>query len=47
VEVLNDAAVHMAGRTICALADGAAAPILSLLKHFPELVQERLMEKAE
>jgi len=47
VEVLNDAAVHMAGRTICALADGAAAPILSLLKHFPELVEERLMENAE
>jgi len=46
VEVLNDAAVHMAGRTICALADGAATPILSLLKHFPELVQERLMENA-
>jgi len=46
VEVLNDAAVHMAGRTICALADGASAPILSLLKHFPELVQERLMENA-
>jgi len=47
VEVLNDAAVHMAGRTICALADGASAPILSLLKHFPELVEERLMENAE
>jgi len=46
VEVLNDAAVHMAGRTICALADGASAPVLSLLKHFPELVQERLMENA-
>ena len=45
LQVLNDAAVHMAGRTICALADGAAAPILSLLKHFPEEVRERLMEK--
>ncbi|MDQ6974271.1 MAG: NADH-quinone oxidoreductase subunit NuoF [Mariprofundaceae bacterium] len=44
--VLHDAATHMAGRTICALADGAAAPILSLLKHFPDEVRERLMEKA-
>jgi len=43
--VLNDAATHMAGRTICALADGAAAPILSLLKHFPDEVRARLMEK--
>jgi len=47
LQILNDAAVHMAGRTICALADGASAPILSLLKHFPEVVQERLMETAE
>jgi len=46
LSVLNDAAKHMAGRTICALADGAAAPILSLLKHFPDEVRARLMEKA-
>jgi len=46
LNVLNDAATHMAGRTICALADGAAAPILSLLKHFPDEVRARLMEKA-
>ncbi|MDQ6952017.1 MAG: NADH-quinone oxidoreductase subunit NuoF [Mariprofundaceae bacterium] len=44
--VLYDVATHMAGRTICALADGAAAPILSLLKHFPDEVRARLMEKA-
>jgi len=44
--VLHDAATYMAGRTICALADGAAAPILSLLKHFPDEVRARLMEKA-
>jgi NADH-quinone oxidoreductase subunit F len=36
----------MAGRTICALADGAAAPILSMLKYFPEEVRARLVEKA-
>ena len=46
LRVLNDAAEHMAGRTICALADGAAAPILSLLKHFPDEVRARLMGKA-
>lgn len=46
LQVLNDAAEHMAGRTICALADGAAAPILSLLKYFPDEVRARLMEKA-
>jgi len=44
--VLKEASIHMAGRTICALADGAAAPILSLLKHFPEEVRARLMENA-
>jgi len=36
----------MAGRTICALADGAAAPILSMLKHFPEEVRARALGKA-
>jgi len=46
IQVLHDAAEHMAGRTICALADGAAAPILSLLKHFPEEVRARLVENA-
>ncbi|RMG93009.1 MAG: NADH oxidoreductase (quinone) subunit F [Zetaproteobacteria bacterium] len=46
IEVLRDAAEHMAGRTICALADGAAAPILSMLKHFPEEVRARVVEKA-
>jgi len=46
LQVLQDAAEHMAGRTICALADGAAAPVLSLLKHFPDEVRARLVEKA-
>jgi NADH-quinone oxidoreductase subunit F len=46
LQVMRDAATHMAGRTICALADGAAAPILSLLKHFPEEVRARLVEKS-
>ncbi|MDQ6961409.1 MAG: NADH-quinone oxidoreductase subunit NuoF [Mariprofundaceae bacterium] len=45
IRTLEDAAKHMAGRTICALADGAAAPILSLLEHFPELVEQAIAEK--
>ncbi|WP_167631917.1 NADH-quinone oxidoreductase subunit NuoF [Mariprofundus ferrooxydans] len=46
IQVLSDAATHMAGRTICALADGAAAPILSMLKHFPDEVRARALGKA-
>ncbi len=46
LEVLEDAAAHMAGRTICALADGAAAPVLSLVRLFPELLHERIVGKA-
>jgi NADH-quinone oxidoreductase subunit F len=46
LEVLQDAAVHMAGRTICALADGAAAPVLSVIKNFPEVVRAGIQEKA-
>ena len=44
--VLNDASKHMAGRTICALAEGAAAPILSMLKYFPDEVRAKLAEKS-
>jgi len=44
--VLQDAATHMAGRTICALADGAAAPVLSVIKNFPEVVRAGIQEKA-
>ncbi|MDQ6973204.1 MAG: NADH-ubiquinone oxidoreductase-F iron-sulfur binding region domain-containing protein, partial [Mariprofundaceae bacterium] len=46
MDVLSDAARFMAGRTICALADGAAAPVLSLIKHVPEVVQAGIVEKA-
>jgi len=46
VAVLKSAASNMAGRTICALADGAAAPILSLIEHFPEALNERIAERA-
>lgn len=46
LRVLKDASTHMAGRTICALADGAAAPILSMLKHFPDEVRAYLAENA-
>jgi NADH-quinone oxidoreductase subunit F len=46
MEVLQDAAQYMAGRTICALAEGAAAPVLSIIKHFPEAVKAGIVEKA-
>lgn len=46
MEVLADAAKFMAGRTICALADGAAAPVLSVIRHFPEAVRAGIVEKA-
>jgi len=46
MDVLHDAAKFMAGRTICALADGAAAPVLSVIKHFPEVVRAGIVEKA-
>jgi len=45
MEVLTDVATHMAGRTICALADGAAAPVLSVIKLFPEVVRAGIVEK--
>jgi len=40
--VLEEGATHMAGRTICALADGAAAPVLSLIRNFPDEVRDRM-----
>jgi len=46
MQVLSEASTHMAGRTICALADGAAAPILSMLKHFPDEVRAHALGKA-
>jgi len=47
MDVLKDAASHMAGRTICALADGAAAPVLSLIRHFPEEITSRMANPVE
>jgi len=46
MEVLADAAKYMAGRTICALADGAAAPVLSVIRLFPEVVRAGIVETA-
>jgi len=46
MELLEDVAEHMAGRTICALADGAAAPVLSLVRLFPDELRARVMGKA-
>ncbi|MDX8392590.1 MAG: NADH-quinone oxidoreductase subunit NuoF [Mariprofundaceae bacterium] len=44
--VLQEASQYMAGRTICALAEGAAAPVLSLLKHYPEVIQAKMETSA-
>jgi NADH-quinone oxidoreductase subunit F len=46
MQVLHEASSYMAGRTICALADGATSSILSLLKHFPDEVRARIAEKS-
>ena len=34
LDILNDVADNIAGRTICALGDAAALPVKSFLKHF-------------
>ena len=34
LDVLNDVADNIAGRTICALGDAAALPVKSFIKHF-------------
>jgi len=47
IKVLSEASRHMAGRTICALAEGAAAPVLSMLKFFPEEVDAKLMKQEQ
>ena len=46
MEVLRDAATYMAGRTICALADGATGPVLSVIRMFPEVVRSDVAEQA-
>jgi len=46
MEVLTDAATYMAGRTICALADGATGSVLSVIRMFPEVVRAGIAEKA-
>ncbi|RMH52869.1 MAG: NADH oxidoreductase (quinone) subunit F [Zetaproteobacteria bacterium] len=45
-QILEEGATHMAGRTICALADGAAAPVLSLIRNFPDEVRARMLRRA-
>ncbi len=46
MDLIMDVSTHMAGRTICALADAATGPALSLVKYFPEIVRAGIVEKA-
>jgi NADH-quinone oxidoreductase subunit F len=34
IELLDDVAAKIMGRTICALGDAAAMPVMSFIKHF-------------
>ena len=41
-DLLQSVATQMSGRTICALADAAAWPVMGLMRHFRAEVEERL-----
>jgi NADH-quinone oxidoreductase subunit F len=45
IDVLNDVASKIEGRTICALGDAAAMPVASFLKHFTEEFQYHIDHK--
>ena len=46
IELLADISKNMRGRTICVLADAAAMPMQSYIKHFRPEFEARLKEKA-
>ena len=46
LDLLNDVADNIQGRTICALGDAAAMPVRAMIKHFRHEF-EALIEKAE
>jgi len=45
LDLLNDVAHRIGGRTICALGDAAAMPVMSFLKHFREEFQYHIDHK--
>ncbi len=45
LELLNDVAHRIGGRTICALGDAAAMPVMSFLKHYREEFQYHIDHK--
>lgn len=45
LELLNDVAHRIGGRTICALGDAAAMPVMSFLKHFRDEFQYHIDHK--
>ena len=46
LDVLNDVADNIAGRTICALGDAAALPVKSFIKHFRPEFEHHIDHKA-
>jgi len=45
LDVLNNVADNIAGRTICALGDAAALPVKSFIKHFRDEFQHHIDHK--
>jgi len=45
LDLLNDVAHRIGGRTICALGDAAAMPVMSFLKHYREEFQYHIDHK--
>jgi len=45
IELLNDVAHRISGRTICALGDAAAMPVMSFLKHYSDEFQYHIDHK--
>ena len=45
LDLLNDVADNIAGRTICALGDAAALPVKSFIKHFRDEFQHHIDHK--
>jgi NADH-quinone oxidoreductase subunit F len=42
VDTLQDLTTSIAGHTICGLGDAAAWPVQGLLRHFPDIIEEKL-----
>jgi NADH-quinone oxidoreductase subunit F len=45
LNLLNDVADNIQGRTICALGDAAAMPVRAFIKHYPDEFQYHIEHK--